>query len=333
WTDMASDLLVLIVSWNVAALLRACLRSLYAAPGGALAPDGTLRLGRYSVRVCVVDNASADDSADMVRREFPQATLIATVANLGFTGGNNAGLRAFQADPPRYVLLLNPDTAAVDDALARMLDFMEAHPDVAALGPQLRYGDGRPQSSRRRFPNMMTALMESTLLEQWFPGNRWARAYRMADTPDDVTQDVDWVVGACLLVRWAAIAQVGLLDERFFMYSEELDWCRRMAAAGWRTVYLSEALVIHHEGQSSSQVVAARHVHFNTSKVVYFRKHHGAAQAGLLRGFLLLTFALSLAIEGLKFVLGHKRALHRERVGAYAQVLRSGLRPGGEGRA
>jgi hypothetical protein len=329
---MAPDLYVIIVSWNVAALLRACLRSLYASPGGALESDGTLRLGRYGVRVCVVDNASADGSAEMVRREFPQVELIASSANLGFTGGNNAGLRARLADPPRYVLLLNPDTQVVGDALARMLDYLEAHPDVGVLGPQLRYGDGRPQSSRRRFPTLMTALMESTLLEQWFPANRWARAYRLADTPDDATQEVDWVVGACMLVRWAAIAQVGLLDERFFMYSEELDWCLRMAAAGWRTVYLPEALVIHPEGQSSGQVVAARHIRFNTSKVLYFRKHHGAVQAGILRLFLLASFAFSLLLEGAKWLIGHKRALRAERVRAYAQVLRSGLRPRDEGK-
>ena len=232
----------------------------------------------------------------------------------------------------RYVLLLNPDTRLVDDALAAMLAYMEAHPEVGVLGPRLCYGDGRSQSSRRRFPTLWTALLESTLLQQWFPRNRWARAYYMADTPDDAIQEVDWVTGACMLVRAEAIRQVGLLDEGFFMYSEELDWCRRMAAAGWRTVYFPRATVIHYEGQSSAQVVPVRHIHFQSSKVRYFAKHHGAWQAEVLRCFLLATYLWQLGEETLKYLLGHKRPLRRARMRAYMQVLRSRLRSaeGGE---
>jgi len=307
-------------------LLRACLGLLLGsrddAAGQAEAPP--LRLGPYRAEVWVVDNASSDGSAEMVRVSFPQVRVIASETNLGFTRANNEALRRCGG---RYALLLNPDTQVVGDALSRMLDYMEAHPDVGVLGPKLCYADGCPQSSRRRFPTLMTALMESTLLEQWFPRNRWARAYRMADTPEDVTQDVDWVTGACMLVRAEAIRQVGLLDDRFFMYSEELDWCRRMADAGWRVVYFPEATVVHHEGQSSGQVVAARHIRFQTSKVLYFRKHHGAIQSEFLRWFLLGTYVWQLVEESLKYALGHKRALRRSRMAAYAQVLRSRLLP------
>ena len=117
-----------------------------------------------------------------------------------------------------------------------------------------------------------------------------ARVYRMLDEPADAARDVDWVTGACMLIRYEVVGQVGMLDERFFMYSEELDWCRRIAAAGWRIVYLPSAVVVHLEGQSSGQVVAARHIRFNTSKVLYFFKHHGRLQAECLRLSILLMY-------------------------------------------
>jgi GT2 family glycosyltransferase len=137
---------------------------------------------------------------------------------------------------------------------------------------------------------------------------------------------VDWVVGACLLVRREAYEQIGGLDEGFFMYSEELDWCRRCKSAGWQITYLPTATVIHHEGRSSEQVVPARHIHFQSSKVRYFRKHHGNLQAGALRWFLLLTYRYQMARERLKWLVGHKRPLREERIQAYRQVLSSGLR-------
>jgi hypothetical protein len=151
----------------------------------------------------------------------------------------------------------------------------------------------------------------------------------MADTPTasgEEVQQVDWLVGACLLVRREAYEQVGGLDEGFFMYSEELDWCRRVKQAGWQVVYFPGATVIHHEGKSSEQVVPARHIHFQSSKVRYFRKHHGPVQAELLRWFLLATYVYQWAREGFKWLVGHKRPLRAERLRAYGQVLRSGLR-------
>jgi len=320
---MTVDLSIVIVNWNVADLLRECLRSILYAPRTRLLEDGTILLGHYAAEVFVVDNASSDDSAEMVRSTFPQVNLIASHTNLGFTRGNNLALRRCQG---RYVLLLNPDTQVVGDALPIMADCMERNPNVGVVGPRLCYADGGLQSSRRRFPTMMTAIMESTLLQQWFPHNRWALRYYVADLPDNIVQDVDWVIGACMLVRAEAIERVGLLDENFFMYSEEMDWCRRIAKDGWRVVYLPQATVIHHEGQSSGQMIPARHIHFQTSKIHYFRKHHGVLQASFLRLFILFTYLVQLAEESLKYLLGHKRTLRRERISAYAQVLRSGLR-------
>jgi N-acetylglucosaminyl-diphospho-decaprenol L-rhamnosyltransferase len=321
---MAVDLSILIVNWNVRDLLRACLQSLLAdndspSEGSTLS---CVRVEEWEIEVLVVDNASQDGSVEMVQSEFPQVTLIESVENLGFTRGNNLLLRRCRG---RYALLLNPDTEVHRDAIPRMLSYAEAHSDVAVVGPRLIYGDGRPQPSRRRFPTLMTAFMESTLLQQWFPHNRWARRYTLADVPADMVQEVDWVTGACMLVRRAAWEEIGLLDEGYFMYSEELDWCRRMVDAGWRVVYLPDAVVTHHEDQSSGQVVAARHIRFQRSKVRYFRKHHGLLHAEVLRAFILGTYLWQLGVETCKYALGHKRPLRRERMAAYVQVLRSGL--------
>ncbi len=309
------DLSIIIVSWNVRDLLHACLLSLTSGP----CP--------LTTELIVVDNASADGSAEMVAAEFSQARLIANASNRGFTAANNQGLAQAQG---RYVLFLNPDTEVVGDALATMVAYMDVHPAVGALGPQLRYGDGSPQPSRRRFPTLATALFESTPLAwHWPPAcNPWARRYHMADTPDDQTQTVDWVVGAALLVRRAALDQVGGFDEGYFMYSEELDLCRRIKAAGWEIHYFPHAQIIHHEGKSSEQVVAARHIYFHTSRVRYFRKFHGPLVAGILRFALLGMFGVEWLLEMGKWLMGSKRSLRRARMAAYARLLAGGLRFG-----
>jgi N-acetylglucosaminyl-diphospho-decaprenol L-rhamnosyltransferase len=303
------ELSIIIVSWNVRELLHRCLASVSFDPGSA--------------EIIVVDNASHDGSPEMVRADFPQVHLVANQGNRGFTAANNQGLALSQG---RYLLLLNPDTEVVGDALATMLRYIEAHPRVGALGPRLCYPDGSLQSSRRRFPTLATALLESTVLQEWWADNHILRHYYIADTPDDAVQPVDWVVGACLLVRRQAYEQVGGLDEGFFMYSEELDWCKRIKNAGWQVVYLPTATIVHHEGKSSEQVVPARHIYFQSSKVRYFRKHHGALQGEMLRWFLLATYLYQMAREGCKWMLGHKRPLRAERVRAYRQVIRSRLR-------
>ena len=309
------DLTVVIVNWNVRDLLRCCLQSIEA--------EASQAFGGFALEIVVVDNASTDGSVEMVRAEFPNVRLIANDKNRGFTVANNQGLALGQG---RYLLLLNPDTEVTGGALATMVLSMDGHPEIGALGPQLRYPDGSLQSSRRRFPTFATALVESTVVQEWWGDNRVLRRYYMADTPDDAIQSVDWLVGACLLVRRQAYEQVGGLDEDFFMYSEEMDWCRRIKDAGWLVVYLPTATVVHHEGRSSEQVIPARHIHFQSSKVRYFRKHHGSFQAEVLRWFLLSTYVYQLGREGLKWLVGHKRPLRAERVRAYRQVLRSGLR-------
>ena len=317
------DLSVVIVSWNVCDLLRRCLASVLGASQPADDDLAPMSDSEPSIEIIVVDNASTDGSPEMVRAEFPQVRLIANPDNRGFTAGNNQGL---VESTGRFLLLLNPDTEIVGAALSTMMAYMDAHPEVGALGPRLCYPDGSLQPSRRRFPTLATALVESTVVQEWWRDNPLLRRYYMADTSDEAIQPVDWVVGACLLVRREVYDQVGGLDEGFFMYSEEMDWCKRIKNAGWKVVYLPTARVIHHEGKSSEQVVPARHIHFQSSKVRYFRKHHGALQAEALRAFLLATYWYQLTREGFKWLVGHKRPLRAERVRAYRQVLRSGLR-------
>jgi len=303
------DLSIVIVNWNVRELLRRCLASIFVAD-----------LPR--MEVIVVDNASSDGSSEMLRAEFPQVMLLANAHNRGFPAGNN---QAFAVARGRYVMTLNPDTELIGQALTGMLAYLDAHPQVGALGPQLLNPDGSIQSSRRRFPTLSTALFESTWLQGLAPHGVLQRYY-MEDIAPNVMQEVDWLVGACILVRREVLQTVGGFDEAFFMYSEELDWCKRIQSAGWKIVYLPEAKVIHHTGRSSEQAVAARHIHFQTSKVRYFRKHHGRWAAGVLRLLLLGMYVWQLGLESAKALLGHKRSMRRQRIGVYWQVLRSGLR-------
>jgi len=307
------DLSVVIVSWNVRDLLRRCLASLE-------------RPATISQEVIVVDNASTDGSVETLSPEFPGVRFIANVENRGFPAANNQGIRVAQG---RYVLLLNPDTEVLGDALETLVAYADAHPDVGVIGPQLLNSDGSVQSSRRRFPTLATAFFESTWLQPYAP--RWVlRRYYVLDHKDDETVEVDWVKGAALMARRTAIEQIGLLDEGFFMYPQELDGCGRFREAGWRVVYLPAARIVHHEGKSSEQVWPARHIHFQTSKIRYFRKYAGRPIAEVLRMFILANYAWQWGLEATKWLLGHRRALRIERMAAYAQVLRSGLRPGSQ---
>jgi N-acetylglucosaminyl-diphospho-decaprenol L-rhamnosyltransferase len=310
------DISVVVVNWNVRDLLWRCLLSF------------NLSREDFAIEVIVVDCASSDGSVEMVRREFPRVRLVASEENLGYARGNNVGMAQARG---RYLLVLNPDTEPVGDVLARMARYLDAHPTVGALGPALRYPDGSLQSSRRRFPTLATAFCESTLLHQWFPNNRVARRYHLDDRPADVSQPVDWLVGAALMIRRQAWQQVGPLDEGFFMYFEELDWCRRCRAAGWEIHYLPTVEIVHHEGKSSEQVTTARMIRFQHSKIRYYRKYFGPGWSLVIRLFLLGTFAVQLAEETLKWMVGHKRALRRERMSSYWQVFKSGLAADGSG--
>ena len=301
---------VIIVNWNVRDLLQRALASVYTSWGK-----------QPGLEIIVVDNASHDDSVTMLRTTFPDVQVIANTENRGFTGGNNQGLAAATGD---FLLLLNPDTEIVENTLPRMVEYLRTHPDVGMIGPQLLNPDGSVQSSRRRFPTLPVLFLESTWLEKLAP-RKLLRYYYAQEQPDDAIQDVDWITGAAMLARREAVAQVGGMDEGFFMYSEELDWCRRIRDAGWRIVYFPEAHVIHHEGKSSEQVIPARHIYFQSSKVRYTRKVHGNTIAEILRLWLLGQYIWQTGIEGAKWLIGHRRDLRAARIAAYRQVLRSKL--------
>lgn len=272
--------------------------------------------------VLVVDNASSDGTTSMLERAFPQVRLIANDTNLGFAKANNQGITQSRG---RYLLLLNPDTEVVGDALRHLLEYMRVHPRVGVLGPQLLNPDGTLQSSRRRFPTLSTAFIESTPLQPFFAHSHALGRYYCLDQDPMLLQEVDWVVGACMMVRREAVLQAGMLDEAFFLYFDELDWCRRIKEAGWRVVYFPMAKVVHHYGRSSEQDPLQSRLSFNDSKCRYHRKYHGRLAFWLLRGFLFGTYLLDLALEGMKYALGHKRSLRRERLLLLLKAMRQGL--------
>lgn len=358
-----ADLAIVIVSWNVWDLLRACLESI--ARQSEPTDDPHIRrfgpTGAATLRVLVVDNASSDATPSLLPTRYPWVEAILSAENLGFTGGNNRGLEALgfdmrergrqkgqnlgkgwdagmtrDASPPQhpiipsshphFVYFLNPDTEVLPNSLWTLYAGISHDGSIGAIGPQLRYGDGSLQSSRRRFPTRLTGFFESTWLGRLWPGNPWARRYGVDDWSPAVRQDVDWLVGAALLVRGEVLDAIGGFDPAFFMYSEETDLCWRIKRAGWRVVFEPGALVIHYEGRSSGQVSTQRHIRFNRSKVLLVRKYYGGFWAEGLRRYLLLEFWMQAGLEGLKSLLGHKRALRRERVAAYREVIASGLR-------
>ena len=271
--------------------------------------------------VTVVDNSSSAAVEQVCR--VAGVRYLDPGANLGFGAGVNHAL-ADRLVPGADVLLLNPDTETIGDAIPQLVRYLEAHPDVAVVGPRLLYPDGSLQPSRRRFPTRGVYFWESTPLAQRWPGNPWARRYRYTDVPDDQEQDVGWLVGAALLVRRETITRAGLLDAGFHMYSEELEWQRRIARGpgAHRIVYLPTATIIHHEGKSSEQAPARRYLNFQRSRIRDAAMVYGPRFAALLAWFLRAAYAAELAVEAAKWVIGHKRQLRAERIGVYWQVVR-----------
>ncbi|MCS7071134.1 MAG: glycosyltransferase [Anaerolinea sp.] len=264
------DLGIVILNWNTRDLLRRCLTTVLASQGA------------FSYRVIVVDNLSADGSADMVRAEFPSVEVIVSPANHGFSFGNNLGLRAFgfhgpgdvAADAPRYALLLNPDTEVPPDALHRMVQFMDAHPSVGAAGPRLVLADGTlDKACKRGFPTPMVALYHFSGLGKLFPRSKIFGRYNMTFIDEHEEAEVDSVVGAFMLVRREALRDVGLLDETFFMYGEDLDWALRMKRAGWSIRYHPAVTVLHVKRAASRQSARAQ-FEFWRAMLIFYRKHY-----------------------------------------------------------
>jgi N-acetylglucosaminyl-diphospho-decaprenol L-rhamnosyltransferase len=303
------DVSIIIVSWNVADLLAACL--------GSLEMVGS----QYTQEIIVVDSASTDDTVARVRRKFPNVILLPQTENLGFSRCNNIGLARATG---RHLLLLNPDTEVIGDAVDNMVAYLDTRPDIGIVGPQTFNTDRTVQSTRRRFPTVPLAFFESTWLQPYTP-KPWLEHYYVTDQPDRGVFEVDWVQGSALLARREVYEQIGGLDEQYVMFFEELDWCKRAKDVGWRVAYVGTAQIIHHGGKSTDQVVANKHIYFQRSKLHYCAKHHSSLIALILRLFLLVSYSIQIGIEGVKSVLGSKRSMRRDRIAAYWQVLRSGL--------
>jgi N-acetylglucosaminyl-diphospho-decaprenol L-rhamnosyltransferase len=320
--DSSPDLSVIIVNWNTAEFLRLCLGSILCAadPPSAAASAGqrpvagssayplssagqsAAELPRRSdeplrLEVWVVDNASHDASAAMVRENYPQVHLIPNTQNRGFAAANNQGLAAAHG---RYAILLNPDTEVSPQTLARMVRFLDEHPRVAIAGPRLVLHRGQVQGGAAGYePSLRTVFNYSFFLYKLAP--RLLRGLWLAKRQyrDERPIRVDWVSGAALMVRTAAVNQVGLLNEAYFMYAEDVEWCRRMREAGWEVYCLPDAQVLHHIGRSARQrgpAFFATNVH---SLDRYYHSHYNPGTVRLLHlfgtgGFLLRTVAYGL---------------------------------------
>ena len=312
------DLSIIVVSWNVIDLLQACLQSI--ADSDVSFNQATN--DKLNIEVIVVDSASDDNTIQMVKTDFPFVRLLPQSENVGFTKGNNIGLEVANG---RHLLLLNPDTEIIGDALQQMVKYLDQEQEVGIVGPHTLNTDGSTQSSRRHFPTIALAFFESTWLQHFAPKSMLDHFY-VATQSDNGVYDVDWVQGSALMARREVYEQIGGLDTGYIMFSEELDWCKRAKNANWRVVYDGQAQITHHGGKSTEQVVANKHIYFQQSKLRYFRKFHGRSIAFVLRIYLLTLYVFQLTLEGIKSLLGSKREMRRDRIKAYWQVLRSGLK-------
>jgi GT2 family glycosyltransferase len=265
------DLGIVIVNWNTRDYLRRCLQTVLASAG-------------VTYRVIVVDNASSDGSADMVRAEFPTVEAIVSPTNGGYSYANNIGLRALgfrgagdvAADAPRYALLLNPDTEVPPDALASMVRYMDDHPEIGAAGPKLVLEDGSLDlACRRSFPTPVVSFYRFSGLSKLFPRHPQFGRYNMTFVDPDVEIEVDSVVGAYMQVRRAALEAVGLLDETFFMYGEDLDWAYRIKKAGWKVFYYP-AVTVRHIKRAASRRSPKAQFEFQRAMLIFYRKHYRA---------------------------------------------------------
>lgn len=267
------EISVVVPSWNTRDHLEACLAALR-------------RARKPPTEVIVVDNASTDGSAELVAEEFPEHTLIRNERNEGFARGSNQGIRAARG---RYVLLLNSDAEVHEDALPALYGFLETHPEYAAAAPRLVHPDGRVQRAVQAFPNLWTPLFFATPFERWFPNSREMRRYFMRDWDPERSCDVDQPPAACLLLRREVLEQVGLFDEELWLFFNDVDLSRRMAAAGWRTRYVAAATVVHHVGASTGKFGDFVSV-YQRNRLTYYRKHHGRAAGWWVKACVCLAY-------------------------------------------
>jgi GT2 family glycosyltransferase len=269
-------LAIVIVNYHTKDLLRACLASLR---------DGA---ARSNPQIWVVDNASRDGSAAMVQAEFPAVHLVVNDQNRGFAYANNIAIRQIldetaSASQPAYLLILNPDTVTPPGSLDALVDYLEQHPSVGACGPRLLLPDGTLDvACRRSFPTPEVSLYRMLGLSKLFPHSPRFGRYNMTYLDERVETEVDSVVGACMLVRSAVVREVGLLDETYFMYGEDLDWAFRIKQYGWQIMYVAGVIVHHHKRAASSQRPFASIRAFYDAMRIFYRKYYAATTPALL---------------------------------------------------
>ena len=287
------DLAITILNWNTRDLLRDCLTSVYDNRG-------------LDFQICVVDNASTDGSPEMVEREFPQTRVIRSLRNGGFAYGNNVGLKVWglgrhegesvergaSDEIPRHALLLNSDTVVPPDGLAQMVAFLDAHPEVGAVGPKLVRLDGTLDlACRRSFPTPETSFYHFAGLGKLFPKSPRFGRYDLTNLDPDQLAEVDSVNGAFMMVRTQVIEQVGLLDEAFFFGGEDLDWAFRIKAAGWK-IYYNPAVVVRHVKRASYRHNPQAAYEFQRAMWLFYRKHYRATTPPWLDALICLALAL-----------------------------------------
>jgi len=254
------DVSVVIVSYNTRELLRDCLRSV------------SDQSKEVAVEAIVVDNASQDESQSMVKTEFPFVTLLENTENLGFAKANNLGIRASKG---RYVALVNSDVVVLEGCLQRLVRFMDAHPAVGMVGPRILNADRSLQPSCRTFPSLWNNFSQAIGLSRLFPRSSFFGDWSMKYWAHDTVREVDALSGCFWMLRQKALDEVGLLDERFFMYGEDLDWCRRFHDAGWGVHFYPEAEAVHFGGASSASAPVKFFLEMQKADLQYWKKHHG----------------------------------------------------------
>lgn len=268
------SLAVIIVSWNVRDLLADCLQSLL----DDLAQSG------LEAEVWVVDNGSSDGTPEMVAGSFPTVRLIARPDNIGFAAANNLAMRAILKNaPPRYLWLLNPDTEVRPGATMALIRALEGYPRAGVAGAKLLYPDGTLQHSAFRFPGLVQLIFDLFPMPARLYETRWNGRYPRRFYEGEKPFFVDHPLGAAMMVRTEAVNQVGLLDEGYRIYCEEIDWCWRMRRTGWRALCVPTARVVHHSGRSTGQVPVSSFVHLWTSRARLYARHHGPLTRFLAR--------------------------------------------------
>jgi GT2 family glycosyltransferase len=269
------DVSIIIVNWNTKELLLQCLESVYQTAKG------------IEKEVFIVDNGSTDGSGAAVKERFPEVKLIQNDRNLGFARANN---QALSLSKGKHLLLLNPDTMVREGAIEKLISFMEAYPKAGAAGAQLINPDGSKQNSIANFPSLATELLNKSLLRRLFPG-RFPGKERVYDGPIEVGS----VIGACVMVRRKAVEEVGPLDEHYFLFLEETDWCYRMGKAGWKVYHVPAAHVCHFQGRSTETNIKGAKIEYYRSRYRFFQKHRGPFQHAVL----LLGLTGKLGVESL----------------------------------